>query len=266
MSKWTSKSYEANGINIHYLRTGGNKPPVVLLHGLMTSGACWTPVARALEEDYDIVMPDARGHGHSSAPSEGYSYDNLAVDVLGLIEALGLNAPVLIGHSMGGMTAAVAANQSPKLLRGLVLADPTFLTPQVQQEVYESDVAAQHRRVLSQSREEFLAGILIRHNHRPRELIELFAEARFQTSIHAFEILTPPNPDYMQLIKTLNVPSLLVIGDVGTVVSPDIASELARLNQRLAVVQIAEAGHAVPFDQPEHFATHVKAFLNTLMA
>ncbi len=265
MNKWIARSCEANGINIHYLRTGGDKPPVVLLHGLMTNGACWTPLARALEKDYDIIMPDARGHGSSSAPGKGYDYDNLAIDVLSFIEALGLVNPVLIGHSMGGMTAAVAANRNPKRLRGLVLADPTFLTPQRQREVHESDVVTQHRRILNQSKESFMAEIRIRHKHRSGEFIELFAQARFQTSLHAFEVLTPPNPDYVQLIKTLAIPSLLVIGDVGAVVSPEVASELSRLNQRLKVVQIAEAGHGVPYDQPERFSTHVKAFLRSLI-
>ncbi len=264
MNKWTARSCEANGVNTHYLRTGGDKPPVVLLHGLMTNGACWTPLARALEEDYDVVMPDARGHGNSSAPGEGYCYNNLATDVLSLIEALGLVAPVLIGHSMGGMTAAVVANRNPERLRGIVLVDPTFLTLQRQHEVYESDVAAQHRRILNQPKENFLAEIRTRHSCRSRELIELFVHARFQMSIHAFEILTPPNPDYVQLVKALDIPSLLVIGDVGAVVSPGVAAELARLNQHLEVVQIAEAGHGIPYDQPERFSAIVKAFLLSL--
>jgi pimeloyl-ACP methyl ester carboxylesterase len=266
MNKWTTGTCEANGINIHYLRTGGDKPPVVLLHGLMTNGACWTPLARALEKDYDVVMPDARGHGNSSAPEQGYCYDNLAADVLSLIEDLGLATPVLIGHSMGGMTAAVVASRNPKRLRGLVLADPTFLTPQHQREVHESDVVAQHRRILNRSREDFLAEIRIRHSHRSGELIELFAQARFQTSIHAFEVLTPPNPDYVELINTLDIPSLLVIGDVGAIISPRVATELAWLNQRLEVVQIVEAGHGVPYDQPERFSTVVKAFLRSVSA
>ena len=266
MAGWTTGTCEANGIDVHYLRTGGDKPPVVLLHGLMLNGACWTPLARALEEDYDVVMPDARGHGNSSAPDHGYRYDDLAADVVSLIDALGLATPVLLGHSMGGMTAAVVASRNPKRLRGLVLADPTFLTPQRQREVHESDVADQHRRILNRPREDFLAEIRIRHSHRSRELIELFAQARFQTSIHAFEVLTPPNPDYMQLINTLDIPSLLVIGDVGSVVSPEVAAELARLNQRLEVVQIAEAGHAVPYDQPERFSAVVKTFLRSVSA
>ncbi|MES2274285.1 MAG: alpha/beta hydrolase, partial [Chlamydiota bacterium] len=157
MTRWTTGTCQTNGINIHYLRTGKNKPPVVLLHGLTMNGACWAPLARALEEDYDVVMPDARGHGNSSAPNQGYSYDILAADVLNLIEALRLTNPVLLGHSMGGMTAAVVASQNPKQLRGIVLADPTFLTPQRQLEVHESDVTAQHHRILDLSREDFLA-------------------------------------------------------------------------------------------------------------
>ena len=72
MTSWITGVREANGINIHYLRTGAVKPPLVLLHGLMGSGACWTPLARSLEGEYDLVMPDARGHGESSAPLHGY--------------------------------------------------------------------------------------------------------------------------------------------------------------------------------------------------
>lgn len=264
MTRWKTGTCEVNGINIHYLRTGGNKPSVVLLHGLMTSGACWTPLARELEADYDVIMPDARGHGNSSAPDQGYCYDNLANDVSSLIEILRLANPILLGHSMGGMTAAVVASRSPKRLRGLVLADPAFLTPQRQIEVYESDVADQHRQVLNRSREDFLAETRARCSHRSSELIELFVQARFQTSVHAFEILTPPNPDYIRLIDTIDIPSLLVIGGIGGIVSSEVAAELARLNQRLQIVQIREAGHAIPFDQPEHFSSVVKAFLQSV--
>ena len=132
--------------------------------------------------------------GYSSAPDHGYCYDNLAADVVSLIDALGLATPVLLGHSMGGMTAAVVASRKPKQLRGLVLADPTFLTPQRQREVHESDVADQHLRILNRPRKDYLAEIQVRHSRRSREVIELFAQARFQTSICAFEILTTAEP------------------------------------------------------------------------
>src|SRR5580692_3042803 len=149
MTNWMSGVCEANGINIHYLRSGGCKPPLVLLHGLTASGACWIPLARALEGEYDVVMPDARGHGNSSTPPTGYRYENYASDVVGLIQGLGLAAPVLLGHSMGGMTAAVVASQITTAIRAVILADPTFLSPERQREVHESDVVEQHHRLLS---------------------------------------------------------------------------------------------------------------------
>jgi len=266
MADWITGTCKANGIDIHYLRTGGNKPPVILLHGLMTSGACWTPLAGALEQDYDVIMPDARGHGYSSVPDHGYCYNDFAADVIGLIDTLGLSPPFLLGHSMGGMTAALVASQNPNRLRGLLLADPTFLTPQRQQEVYESDVADQHRRVLTRPREELLAEMQARPRLRSYEIIKLLTQARFQTSISAFEVLKPPNPDYMQLIKLLNVPSLLVVGDVGSVVSHEMAIELALLNKHLQVAQINEAGHGIPYDQPERFSAVVQTFLRSLRA
>ena len=94
MTKWTTAVCEANGINIHYLRTGESKPPLVLLHGLTGSGDCWSPLARALEGENDVVMPDARGHGRSSTPLNGYRYEDYASDVVGLIQGLGLVPPV----------------------------------------------------------------------------------------------------------------------------------------------------------------------------
>ncbi|MEP6985660.1 MAG: alpha/beta hydrolase, partial [Chloroflexota bacterium] len=194
MTNWTSAVCQANGIDIHYLRTGGSKPPLVLLHGLTGSGACWSPLARALEAEFDVVMPDARGHGESSKPLNGYRYEDYAQDVVGLIQGLGLAIPVLLGHSMGGMTAALVASQIGAALRGLVLADPTFLSPERQREVYESDAVEQHRRLLSLDKGDVLAQARVRHPHRRPEMIKLVTEARMNTPIQVFDVLTPPNP------------------------------------------------------------------------
>lgn len=264
MTNWMTGVCAANGINIHYMRTGGSKPSVVLLHGLTGSGACWSPLARALEGEYDVVMPDARGHGNSSTPLNGYRYEDHANDVVGLIQGLGLATPVLLGHSMGGMTAAVVASQVGRAIRGVILADPTFLSLQRQREVHQSDVVEQHRRLLSLDKEDVLAQARVRHPHRSPELLERIAEARLKTRIAAFDVLTPPNPGYHRLVSTIHVPILLVIGDNGAVVSLETARELQALNPRLRVEQIQEAGHGVAYDQPERFETVVRSFLRSV--
>lgn len=257
---WQTAVCKTNGITISYTRTGGNKPPLVLLHGLMTNGLCWTELARTLEKDYDVIMPDARGHGLSDAPDCGYRYDDHANDIAGFIDALKLSSPVLLGHSMGGMTAAVLASRRLPPLGGLILADPTFLSPEIQREVRDSGVEREHLRVLGLSLEEVVAEARVRHPDRSPETLELFARARLQTRMAAFDVLTPPNPDYKQLIRALEVPALLLFGDRG-VVSQAVAEELRSLNPLLMIKQIPNAGHALYQDQPKCFEAEVIQFL-----
>lgn len=259
---WRAGVCETNGISIHYLRTGGAKPPLILLHGLLGNGACWTPVARALVDEYDVLMPDARGHGESSTPLAGYRYDDHAGDVIGLIRSLGLAAPIVLGHSMGGMTAALVASRAAEVLRAVILVDPTFLSPERQREVCDSDVAEQHRRLLGLDKGELRAELRARHARRTFEMVELLVEARLQTRMSAFDVLTPPNPEYRQLVSTIVVPILLAIGDT-PVVSLETARDLQNLNARLRVEQIQGAGHGVPFDQPERLAAVVRSFLRS---
>ncbi len=262
MTNWITGLCDTNGISIHYLRTGGAKPHVVLLHGLIGSGACWSPLARALEDEFDVVMPDARGHGGSSAPHAGYRYDDHARDVEGLIRRLELSRPVVLGHSMGGMTAAVVASRREVDIGGLILVDPTFLSPERQRDVHESDVIEQHRRALGLPKADLVAEARSRHPRRSLEIVELQAEARLRTRVAAFEVLMPPNPAYRELVSALDVPSLLVIGDRDPVVTLEMASELRDLNSHVRVEQIQDAGHGVPFEQPERLGEVVGAFLD----
>ncbi|WP_233838071.1 alpha/beta fold hydrolase [Paraburkholderia sp. ZP32-5] len=268
MTNWTTGVCEADGADIHYLRTGRALPPVVLLHGLMANGACWTPLARSLESEFGVVMPDARGHGKSTAPLSGYRYDDHASDVVAVIKQLELAAPILLGHSMGGMTAAVVASRFGTDIGGVILVDPTFLSPERQREVSDSDVAEQHRRVLGQNKDTVLADARRRHPRRSAEIVELQVDARLQTRMPAFDVLTPPNPDYRQLVSAIRVPILLVIGDTGAgaVVSHEVASELQRLNPRVRIEQIRDAGHGLPYDHPGRLAVVVKAFLKSIVA
>lgn len=260
---WTRGFCEANGVRVHYVRTGGAKPPVVLLHGLIGSGASWAPLARALENEFDVIMPDARGHGDSSAPARGYRYDDLADDVVGLVRGLDLARPILLGHSMGGMTAAVVASRHAEWLRALVLVDPTFLSPERQREVHASDVAGEHRRLLELAKSELVAKARARHPHRSLEILEAQADARSKTKLAAFDVLTPPNPDYREIVRAIGVPTLLVIGD-DPVVTREMAAELRGINPRLDVEQIENAGHGLPFDRPDRLGHVVRGFFARL--
>lgn len=258
---WVTGDCATNGVNIHYLRTGGAKPPVILLHGLMGSGACWTHLARVLEGEFDVVMPDARGHGRSSAPDYGYRYDDHASDVVGLIRSLGLSRPFLLGHSMGGMTAAVVASRDAEGVRGLVLVDPTFLSPERQREVFDSDVAEQHRQALGLAKPDLVARSQARSPDRSLEIAEIQAEARLRTRMAALDVLTPPNPVYQDLVSAIGIPSLLVTGDHSPVITPEMATEVRSLNPRIRIEKILDAGHGIPFQQPDRLGEVVLSSL-----
>jgi pimeloyl-ACP methyl ester carboxylesterase len=79
----------------------------------------------------------------------------------------------------------------------------------------------------------------------------------------AFDVLTPPNPDYMQLVSSIDVPTLLVIGENG-VVSSEVAAELQCVNPKFQVEKIPKAGHGMHYDQPERFAAVVKSFIRSI--
>lgn len=262
LTGWHSGKCRANGIDIHYLRSGEDKPPLIALHGLMGSGACLSPLAHTLRNSFDVILPDARGHGGSSADADGYSYAQLADDVVGLIKELRLNAPILLGHSMGGMTAALIGSRAGLTFTAVVLVDPTFIDPDWQREVFESGVGDEHRQSLTLARSDLLAQASVRSPHRPRTMVELLVDAKLRTSVNAFQVLTPPNPDYRELIRNIDVPILLVLGERG-IVSLDTARELQSLNPSLGYELILDAGHGLPYDEPERLGVIVESFLRT---
>ena len=120
---WQEGYVAVGGVRLHYHRTGGDKPAVVLAHGITDNGLCWTRLARALQASYDLILYDARGHGMSDHPGSYKLADHVA-DLVGLIQALDLKSPFLFGHSMGGTHSAFAAARYPDLPRGLLLEDP----------------------------------------------------------------------------------------------------------------------------------------------
>jgi pimeloyl-ACP methyl ester carboxylesterase len=111
------------GPELHYQEWGRPDGAVVLLlHGLDSSSDGWRHVGPALGENFRVIAPDARGHGRSEWTHE-YSFDDFHNDVVGLLDQLGILAVILVGHSMGALTAYELAATRPDLIRLLVLEE-----------------------------------------------------------------------------------------------------------------------------------------------
>jgi N-formylmaleamate deformylase len=158
----------------------------------------------------------------------------------------------------------VVASRGAGVIRGLILVDPTFLSAERQREARDSHVADQHRRALGLQKSDLIAQVRARHPHRSPEIVELLVEARLKTRIGAFDVLTPPNPEYRDLVCAIDVPILLVIGDSSPVVTLEMATELRRLNPRVRIEQVQDASHGPPFEQPERLGAVVASFLHEL--
>jgi 3-oxoadipate enol-lactonase len=109
---------------IAYRRAGAGQP-LVLLHPLALSGAVWGAYADRLASSFQVITPDARGHGDSGWDGQPFSIDDLADDVAELLDGLGLASAHVAGMSMGGSTAVSFAGRYPRRADALLLADTT---------------------------------------------------------------------------------------------------------------------------------------------
>jgi pimeloyl-ACP methyl ester carboxylesterase len=112
-------------LRFHFLEWGrADAPPIVLLHGGHQSAHSWDLVSLHLAQRYRVLALDQRGHGDSEwARDVAYSNDEMSLDAEAFIGAMGLERPVLIGHSMGGRNAMLLTRRNQALLRAAVIVD-----------------------------------------------------------------------------------------------------------------------------------------------
>ena len=111
------------GLRVHYRDWGGSGRPIVLVHGLASTCHIWDLVAPILSRNFAVVALDQRGHGETGKPDDGYDFATVAGDLNRFMEALGINRPVIVGHSWGGNVALESAATPPSAPSGLCLID-----------------------------------------------------------------------------------------------------------------------------------------------
>jgi non-heme chloroperoxidase len=272
--------YEGAGVQLVGTRWAVAAPRgvVVLLHGGGQTRHSWARTAQRLAaEGWTAVTVDARGHGDSDwHPTQDYTLDGFVGDLLALLPTLEA-APVLVGASLGGITALVAAGEHPGLAQGLVLVD---VVVQLEPDGVDRIVAFMAAHADGFSSLEEVADAITAYNpirRRPRSLEGLKKNVRMRPDGRWYwhwdptfiQIADEPqrrvDPDRLRAAAShLLIPTLLVRGLHSDVVSDAGMADMMRLVQHAESVEIPAAGHMVAGDDNDVFATRLGTFLSGL--
>jgi N-formylmaleamate deformylase len=278
MSGWSDSCVIANGIKIHYYRTGGDKPQVVINHGAGDDGLCWTRIAIELKKDYDVILPDARGHGKSASGKKDYSTEQRVADLVGLLQELKLERPVVGGHSMGAETSMYLAAKYPDLTRGIFLEDPPIILPGEiigggGQSMKMEDIGKMMARFMRMFKllPKFI-GIRLARKASPTypdsEILPWINSKKrlsfdFLKSMATMEIATS---DPLEVFRLITVPVLLFIGDREkmSIVSQEAAQRAVQVNDKIRIVHLAGASHDIRRTRFDGYMPALKIFLEEM--
>jgi pimeloyl-ACP methyl ester carboxylesterase len=259
---WTDGYVIANGIRIHYWRTGGNKPPLILAHGSSDDGLCWTNLAKELVADFDVIMPDARGHGLSDPPSAGEPADAQVDDLAGLIKELQLTKPIVMGHSMGASAAAWFGAKYPGVPRAVVLEDPGLL-PRGDGGGGNSGPEPRRRQTLernNRSYDEMVAQCVKNSPAWGLDECRIWAPSKLRHHPNTAYRRLGDRPAMSDLFAKITVPTLIIKADA----PPDVRRQNEEVAAKLAhgkIVHIDGAGHNVRREQKQLLLDALKPFL-----
>ncbi len=220
--------------------SGEGPPDLLCLHGLVDRLEIWDPIAKPLSERGRLIRLDQRGHGESDAPPGPYRREDLAADVVSVIEHFGSTRAVLVGHSMGGLVAMTTALAYPERVAGLVLIGTASQSKQKVAEWYERIALAGERdgsaglahAIYGEKTRKVVSGDAQGIAHVTRALKSLYSDP-----------LTPK-------LAQIRCPTLLLVGEkdpMGPKASVIIAEELP--DAQLEV--IPDCGHWIHVEQPE---------------
>ncbi len=254
----------------HYLEWGPrDAPPLVLLHGGHQSAHSWDLVSLALADRFHIYALDQRGHGDSEwARDEDYSMATMAADVEAFIAHLGLEQPVVMGHSMGGLVTMTMLKNNPAVAKAAVLVD-------VGPELSEKGAATIRSFVESSQHfddlEQFVEKVRSYDPFRSREHIERTVrynlmqrvDGHFVTKCHtqrntrrgALPGVT------MDDVGRFSCPVLLVRGAESNILEPEAAARFAAALGNGTLVTVPKCGHNVQSQNTPGFLEAVTPFL-----
>ncbi|RLB97492.1 MAG: alpha/beta hydrolase [Deltaproteobacteria bacterium] len=270
---------------IQYLSYPGGGPPLVLLHATGFLPWLWHPIARALAGEFTILAPYFCDPREAAPEDGGLRWQQLAEDLRLFCQRLQLEAPLMVGHSMGGTVATLAVAADPGLASGLVLIEPIFLPSEfycLQIDVEQHPLASKSIRrrnhwadadearaylrgkALFADWDDEILDLYVRHGMVGAEAggLELSCHPRREAAL----FMGGGHLDPWPLLERVSCPVLVVEGEKSGNRGHIDLEKAASMFPRGRFMQVAGAGHLIPMERPRETARIIEAFYRALTA
>jgi 3-oxoadipate enol-lactonase len=238
---------------------------VILIHGHPFDRRMWAPQLEALSRDFRMLAPDLPGYGASPSGPPKIAMRELADAVLGLMDEVEIGRATIVGLSMGGLVSMELALAHPERVSGLVLTATTAAPVTTDEADARRSQADEIERdgMLATALE--MAGRLFGPDARKNpELL---------TAVFTMMVSTPPpgaaaalrgraeRPDYSTLLRELDIPSLVIVGDHDSWAPDAVTDQLLASLPDAELQRFPGAGHLPNLEDPEHFNTALRTFV-----
>ncbi|MBN2156121.1 MAG: alpha/beta hydrolase [Candidatus Lokiarchaeota archaeon] len=270
MYPWKSAFVKYPDKKIHYYHNeiDSKKSALIFYHGFSDNGLCWDRIGSKFANEYQIYLIDARGHGKSSDPMGDLKYKDLVQDVYDFCDKQHLDDVVLIGHSMGGVVAAMAVTNQ-NTIRGSVLEDPAFPTNIMNTanlKARQVSSAMHKHRQTPKPKEQYQKKIQRIRPKWDEQDIQGAAEASSQFSLHYplrnGRVLFSA-PRWKQLVPKLTKPVLLLTSSRGLLTCKD-GHNFQQLNPLVRWKHFEKVGHNIRREAFSGYYRVVNEFLDSL--
>ncbi|MDR3530431.1 MAG: alpha/beta hydrolase [Rhodopila sp.] len=265
-------------MRFHFLEWGAaDAPVIVLLHGGHQSAHSWDLVSLHLARRYRVLALDQRGHGDSEwARDVTYSNHEMSLDAEAFITAMGLERPILVGHSMGGRNAMLLTRRNQALLRALAIVD---VGPELSERGRAAIAGFVQVNQEFDDLEHFVRNVRQYDPYRSREHIERTVKYNMlERADGKYVSKCDSNPRRLGIVRgsgplenitledaaRFDLPVLLVRGANSNILAPDAAERFAAALPRGELVTVPDCGHNVHGQNTKGFIGALGEFLRTL--
>ena len=255
---------KANGIEINY-EIEGNGPWLTMSHSLACNLHMWDPQMSVLTKKFKVLRFDTRGHGQSGAPAGEYTLEQMADDVKGLLDALGIKQTHWAGLSMGGMIGQAFALKYPGVFQSMVLADTTSRRPPDAGKMWGERI----QNAQTKGMDALVAGTLERWFTEPyrnarKDVMERIGNDIRRTPVAGFVgcCHAISRVDYLDRLKEIKCPALVIVGEHDHGTPPEAARAIQQNLPGSEFKIITSAAHLSNIEQAEEFNKAMTGFLD----